>query len=178
MYGLSSCSAFRSVAFAAPIRFWTLWLLKLLYICLDISILMLFSTRVWPWERTPKVILVLFCLLFLSTLVWHIHQHGYFGMVQIKHPGLLLEVLPRNIGVASIVCLLPSHHSKDNISLGLFAYLKIAAIMSVWFFLSPLGYFVMFCLGSGGCTLGPIYHWIMKPMGLAPDWWNQLGKSL
>ena len=49
-----------------------------------------------------------------------------------KHPALLLEALPHNIGVTSLVCLLPSCYSKGNLSLGVFGYFEKAAIMSLW----------------------------------------------
>ena len=53
------------------------------------------------------------------TLVW-LHWHSTN-----KSSRLLLEALPCNIGVTSMVCLLSSYHSKGNMSLGAFDHLEI-----------------------------------------------------
>ena len=71
------------------------------------------------------------------------------GTVQIYHLGLLLEVLPRNVGVTFLVYLLLSCHSKGNISLKVFGLLEMAAIMSIWLVLRLWGCFVTSCLKSG-----------------------------
>ena len=93
---------------------------------------MLLSTWVSPLERMLEIMLIQFFQCSANTLAWLVHQRGYFGMAQIDRPALLLEALPNNIGVTSMVCLLPSHYSKGNILLGVFGHLEIAAIISVW----------------------------------------------
>ena len=59
-------------------------------------------------------------------------QCGYFGAAPTSCQALLLKALPHNIGVPSLVTLLPSHHGKGSISLGIFGRLEKVAIMSVW----------------------------------------------
>ena len=135
--------------FGVPMRFWTLWLFELLYVCLDRLILTLPSIWVRPWEKAPKIMSSRFCQHGMNALARHVHWCGYFGIAWISHPGLLLEVLPCNVGVISMVCLLPSHYSKGIISLGAFGCLEMAAIMPVWFFLWLLECVFTSCLGSG-----------------------------
>ena len=43
-----------------------------------------------------------------------------------------MEAFTSNIGVTSMVCLLPSHYNKGNMSLVAFSHLEIVAIISVW----------------------------------------------
>ena len=62
-------------------------------------------------------------------------QCKYISTAQTNYPGLLLEVLPCNVGVPSMVCLLPIYHGKGTISLGAFGHLEIMAIMFVWLIL-------------------------------------------
>ena len=78
-------------------------------------------------------------------------------MAKTSCPALLQELLSHDIEVPALVTLLPSHHSKDNMSLRIFGHLEKMAIISVWFVLCLLGCFIIFCLGSSSHTLGSIY---------------------
>ena len=84
-----------------------------------------------PLERAPRIISAFISQHGMSTSAWHRHQRGNFGMVPTSHPALLLEALPRNVGVPSLVTLLLSHHGKANLSLGILGYLEKVAITSV-----------------------------------------------
>ena len=74
-------------------------------------------------------------------------------MVQINHLAFLLEALPYNIGVTTMVCLLSSYYSKGNMSLGAFGCLEMVAIIPFGLVLQLLGCFIMSFLGSAGCIL-------------------------
>ena len=58
-----------------------------------------------------------------NTLAWCLHWHGYFSVAWITHPAWLLEALPCNFRILSMVCLLPSHHGKENLCFGAFGCL-------------------------------------------------------
>ena len=97
IFACVSSSALRSAVFSATMRFWTLWLFKLLYVYLDRLVIALLSTWVSPLERVPEIILAQFYQRDVNTMVWYIywhgayisaahtlawsiHKHGYFGM--------------------------------------------------------------------------------------------------
>ena len=75
---------------------------------------------------------VLFFQCGTNPLERQIHWHVYFGIAQTSHLALLLEELPRNIGVPSLVNLLPRCHSKGNLSLGIFGHLEKVALIIFW----------------------------------------------
>ena len=127
-----SSISLKSIVFGAPMCFWTLWPFELPYVCLDRLINMLFGISVSPLERAPKIMSVKFCQHGVNISTWYIYQCGYFGRAPIYHPALLLEALPHNFGLTSLVCLLPSCHSKGNLSLGVFSHLEKVAIISIW----------------------------------------------
>ena len=57
---------------------------------------------------------------------WHISWRG----PKKSCPALILKVSPCNVGVLFRVSLLPSHHSKGNLTLGTFKHLGKVIIMS------------------------------------------------
>ena len=83
-------------------------------------------------ERVLKTMLVFISWHSASVLVQHIHWRGYFGVAPTSYPALLLKALPHNVGIPSVVTLLPSCHSKGNLFLGVSVHLEKAAIISVW----------------------------------------------
>ena len=89
----------------------------------------------------PKTTSVVFFQCSIIALVHCIHWYGYFGMVETSRPALILEALTRNIRVPYFVTLLPYHHGRGNLSLGIFGCLEKVAIMSVGFVLYLFKYF-------------------------------------
>ena len=81
-------------------------------------------------KKAPEIKSVHFCWHGTNILAWCKYQHGYFSVAPINHPALLLDMLPCSVGVPSVVTLLPSYHSKGNLSLGIFSHLEKVAIMS------------------------------------------------
>ena len=77
----TSSFAIRSfVSFATLHAPWQLWLIELLYICLDRLILTLLSIRVSLLERLPETMSAQFYQHSVNTSVQCIYLHGYFGM--------------------------------------------------------------------------------------------------
>ena len=124
-----SSSVLRSIVLYATTFFWTLWLIKLLYIYLEGLTLMLLSTRVSPLERVPKTMSVKFCWSGANALVWCIHLlwHG-----KNRLSSFALEALSHKIGVPPLVCLLSSCQIKNKLSLGVFDCLEKVTRTSVW----------------------------------------------
>ena len=60
-------SALKSILFGAKTYFWPLWLIELLYICLDRLTLMLLSIIVGPLESSPEIMSAQFCWIGANT---------------------------------------------------------------------------------------------------------------
>ena len=88
---------------------------------------MLYSARVSPLERVPKIVLAQFNWHSMKTLAQCKCWRGLFGVVPTNHPALVLEVSSYKVGVLSWVSLLLS---KGNLSLGIFSRLEKVAIIS------------------------------------------------
>ena len=91
---------------------------------------MLLNAKVRPSERAPKNMTVEFYQCSANTLVQRKYWFGYFVMVLINSPTLLLEALTHNIRVLSWVSLLFSHLTKGYLSLKMFSHFTKAALTS------------------------------------------------
>ena len=77
----TSGSALKSIVLSATMHFRPLWLVELLYVCLDRLLVILLSIWVSLLDRVPEIILAWFCWHTVNTMAGHIHWHSYFGMV-------------------------------------------------------------------------------------------------